>query len=170
MLQTVMEIKEDLGGLTSDVRSVKESLDHNEHVQKRVNDDIRKMESTVAMIPGYIQSAKDMEYRLDIRMGKIENDVKAMRETEIPQLKDQLVVQRWLSSKRNKISALIGVGLLGAAGNAAAGLIKDNVRVTIMPQEAHPQVHTVNDPIDTMSRFVPPLSDAVDLDADVTPR
>lgn len=166
VIKTLLEIKEDLGGLSSDVRGIKDSLVKNDHDHASVKDQIHHMEATVGLIPGHIQYVKDMEVRLDDRIGKIETDVRAMRDVEIPHLKDQLVVQKWLSSNRNKAITLIGVGLLGAAGNAAAGLIKDNVKVSIVRPEA-------SAPIVPMAPLPHPVTvtehDVVDLDVDTTP-
>lgn len=165
VMKTLLEIKEDIGGLSSDMQSVKGSLSKNSADHETVQGQIRKMESTVNLIPGHIQSVKDMEIRLDDRIGKIEADVRSIKEIELPSIKDQMVVQKWFASKWNKIFALIGVGLLGAAGSYAGGLIKDNVKVTIThPEEKSPVV-----PAPTMDIMSNQPADAVDLDADVTP-
>lgn len=171
VMRTLLEIKEDIGGLSSDVKSVKESVKEslvkNDDDHAAVKTQIQKMESTVALIPGHIQSVKDMEVRLDERIGKIEADVKTIKETDLPAIKDQLVIGKWLASGRNKVLALVGVGLLGAAGNAAAGLIKDNVKVSIVhPTDAPsivPAASALPHPVTVTER------DAVDLDTDTHP-
>lgn len=160
VIKTLLEIKEDIGGLSSDMKSVKGSLEKNESDHEAAQTQIRKMEATVGLIPGHLKAVKDMETRLDERIGKIEIDVRALRDVEIPQLKDQLVVQKWLSSNRNKAITLVGVGLLGAAGNAAAGLVKDNVSVTLVRPEA---------PASVTPAVPSPMRDAVSSPKDATP-
>lgn len=161
VIKTLFEIKEDLGGLSSDVKSVKESMVRNDSNQELVQTQIHKMEAVFGIIPGHIQAVRDMEIRIDGRIGKIEIDVKAMRETEIPQIKEQLVVGKWLASGRNKAFALIGVGLLGAAGSAVAGLVRDNINVTFHQPSAKPA--TTGQPVVGLPDAV---SMSTDLDAD----
>lgn len=160
VMRTLLEIKEDIGGLSSDVKGIKDSLVKNESDHEAAQGQIRRMESVVSLIPGHLQAVKDMESRMDDRIGKIEADVKSIKDTDIPAIKDQLVVGKWLSTKRNKFFALIGIGLLGAAGNAAAGLIKDSVKVTIV----HPPVTTTHNHIATLPKSATPSADPTDFD------
>lgn len=162
IIKTLMEIKGDIGGLSSDVQGIKDSLAKNDNNIASMRDHIRKMGSLVNMIPGHIQYVKDTEVRLNERIWKIETDVKTIKDTDLPALKDQLVIQKWLSSNRNKIIALVGVGLLGAAGSIAAGLIKDTVKVSI----AHPEASASRVPAVTRQPVVE-LPDAVSMSTDL---
>jgi len=135
IITTLLEIKEDIGGLSADVKGIKVSLDKNDDDHTAFQDQTRRMESSIESIQGQIVVVKDLESRLNKRIDGISGDVKAIKEMDLPAIKDQLVVGKWLASGRNKVLALIGVGLLGAAGNALAGLIRESVKISIVRPE-----------------------------------
>jgi hypothetical protein len=149
ILATLMSIKESAGGTHAEIRQIKDALEGNSQEHKDIQEQIRAFSDLAAKIPGYVQGVRDLEVKLDGRVNRLESDiggrlenleseVKGIREVDIPQFRESMAVQRWFASNRNKFLALLGVGILGAGGNALAGLVKENVKVTF--NNASPEI------------------------------
>lgn len=137
VLSTLMEIKGDIGSIQSDMRQVKESLSKSNIEYKELQEQI----DTLSVLPAQFQGLRDMEGRVcsqivrldkDItgRIEKLENEVKVIKETDLPGIKSQLVISQWLSTNKSKAITMIIVALLGAAGNILTGFVKDNMHIS----------------------------------------
>ena len=143
LLSTVLEIKESLGGISSDLRQVKDEQSKTTKLYESLESRVDQVVQVASTLPKHIQDTKEMEGRLGGRLDKLEGDVRGIQMTELPTIREQLVLTKWFGSTRNKIIGLFFVAALGAIGNAAAGYFRDNVRVslkapaptTMLPQE-----------------------------------
>ena len=137
ILATLMEIKQDMGGMQSDIRQIKENLASGNDDRKALRDQIDKMAEKTGQLPTQ-QTVNEMEVRLDGRIEKLEGDVSGVKTDvqnlklkDLAEIREQLVIHKWLSSNRNKIIAgFVAMGL-GAGGSVAMDAIKDAFKVTI---------------------------------------
>jgi len=187
VLSTLLDIREDLGGIQANMRQLHDGMSKNDKDHSAIGAEVDKLASIISVIPGSLDKGmREIESRLDAkilrvesdvgnkfnrmeqdlgsRIGRLETDARGMRETDLPNLREQMVIHKWLSSGRNKVLVLIGVAILGAAGNALAGLIKDNVKVTV-DRSVNATVTTAR-PLDPLT---PPPLDLDTMSNDTTP-
>lgn len=183
VMSTLMEIKEDIGGMHSDLRQIHSNMADNIRDHQAMNSHIDQWSTTMSLIPKSLDALKEIENRLEARVsrvevdlaskfnkmdgdlsnriGRLEMDVKGLREVDFPQLREQMVIHKWLASGRNKFLALLGVAVLGAAGNAVAGLVKDNVKITV-DRHIDASITTFQHPVSTQTFDLDTMSGGLD--------
>ena len=165
LFDTLMEIKEDVGGLKSikvDVADLKTDVGGLVQTVSNI-----RTEMAAANI---IRQAQQTELQsINSRVDNLDAKVNTILTTELPQVRQQLAVKQWFSSNRNKVLAAMGAAVLGIGANAAGSAIADkwkggdgSVTPTASASQSPPKATSPSDAGSSMA--LPATTDTVDLD------
>lgn len=146
MVETLMglkgslgEMKGDLSGLRSDVSEVKKDVGD-------IRNDMSDVKTDVASLKTAFEAHLTEDKSWTIRVAGLESKVDAIATKDIPDLRQQLAVQNWFKSNRNKVLAAVAAAALTGIGSIFGTLLLEKLKMAEAPSmvnnvQASPSTH-----------------------------